>query len=87
MDFRFISVLVAFAGLFGLVFVILGVLQRSSNQRSRRRGRGDNGHDKQPAGKQGPPKRPSFHPCAASGCSVYIPGQDLHGQCFSCRMI
>ena len=35
MDFRFITALVAFAGLFGLAFVILGVLQRSSNQRSR----------------------------------------------------
>ena len=84
MDFRFISVLVAFAGLFGLAFVILGVLQRSSNQRSRRRGRDDKGHDKQPGGKQGPPKHPSFHPCAAPRCSVNIPGQDLHGQCFSC---
>ncbi len=84
MDFRFISVLVAFGGLFGLAFVILCVLQRSSNQRSRRRGRDDNGHDKQSAGKQRPPKRPTFHPCTAPGCSVNIPGQDLHGQCFTC---
>ncbi len=78
MDFRFISVLVAFAGLFGLAFVILGILQRQSNQRSRqRRGRDDKGPAKQPAGKQGP-NRPTFHPCHN------IPGQDLHGQCFSC---
>ncbi len=84
MDFRFISVLVVFAGLFGLAFVILGVLQRSSNQRSRqRRGRDDKGPEKQLAGKQGP-KRPSFHPCAAPGCSQNIPGQDLCGQCFTC---
>ncbi len=68
MDLRFITALVAFAGLFALAFVILGVLQRSSSQRSRqKRGRDDKGSDKQLAGKQGPPKRPSFHPCAAPG--------------------
>ncbi len=86
MDFRFISALVAFAGLFGLAFVIFAVLQkRSSNQRSRQRDHNNDRHDKQSSGKQGPTKKgPIFHPCAAPGCSVNIAGQDLHGWCFSC---
>ncbi len=82
MDLRFITALVVFAGLFGLAFVILGVLQRSSSNDLVKGGTGMTRilTNSRPVNKG---LAPLFPPVCPPGCSPIIPGQDLHGQCFS----
>ncbi len=77
MNFAFISVIVALTGLFGLAFAIYGVLTTNKG------GRKGKPPSNQPS-KDSSSNKKTFHRCSPPGCKVSIPGQDPHGQCFTC---
>ncbi len=91
MNLVFIPVVVAFTGLFGLAFALYGVLINKKGG-----GRKGNPLNNNPAKQQQQPKQqPSkgssssdnkrtFHRCTTPGCKINLPGQDPHGQCFTC---
>ena len=79
MNLVFIPIMVALTGLFGLAFAIYGVL---TNKKGGRKGKQQpNQPTKDPSSSQ---NRRTFHRCITPRCKINLPGQDPHGQCFTC---
>ncbi len=79
MNLVFIPVVVALTGLFGLAFALYGVLTNKKRGR-----RSDKQQPRQPNKGSSSGNQRSFHRCTTPGCKISLPGQDPHGQCFTC---
>ncbi len=64
MNFTINAVVMAITSLFGLAFILVGVLQKSSNQRSQSRGRKNNRQSTQPIAVKTGLKKGPFHHCS-----------------------
>ncbi len=82
MNLVFIPVVVALTGLFGLMFALYGVLTNKI-----RGGRTDKQQPRQPSKGSSSGNQKTFHHCTTPGCKINLPGQDPHGQCFTCQTL
>ncbi len=80
MKLVFIPVMVALTGLFGLAFALYGV----PTIKKQRGGCGGKQQPKEPSRGPSSGSQKTFHRCTTPGCKISLPGQDPHGQCFTC---